>query len=64
MNERILKLYLVLRALSDERGQDLIEYVLVGGIVALGAIAGMQTLGTDVNEAFSAIGVKLQTYTS
>jgi len=64
MKERMLKYYLLLQAFREDQGQDLIEYVLVAGIVALGAVAGMQTLGTDMNEAFSIIGSKLQTYTT
>ena len=62
MNKLMLKLYVVLQALREEHGQDLIEYVLIGGIVALGATAGMQTLATDANQAFSALGSKLLSY--
>jgi pilus assembly protein Flp/PilA len=42
--------------LSKDDGQDLIEYALVVALVALGAIAGMQTLAGDINNAFNAVG--------
>jgi pilus assembly protein Flp/PilA len=68
MNKVTLKLYVRLQALhqalKDECGQDLIEYVLIGGVVALGAVAGMSTFATKVNSAFSNLGTKLNTYTS
>jgi pilus assembly protein Flp/PilA len=38
--------------LSQEDGQDLIEYVLVAALIALGATAGMSTLATAINNAF------------
>jgi Flp pilus assembly pilin Flp len=62
MNKVMLKLYLTLQALREEHGQDLIEYVLIGGVVALGAVAGMTTFAADVNTAFSNLGTKLGTY--
>ena len=44
---------------KDESGQDLIEYALIGLIVALGAIAGMGTLATHINQEFSKIAAQL-----
>ena len=64
MKKTVLKLYVLLQALREECGQDLIEYVLIGGVVALGAIAGMSTFASDVNAAFTNLGGKLTTYTS
>jgi pilus assembly protein Flp/PilA len=47
----------VLRSLhNDESGQDLIEYALVAVLIAVGAIAAMSSLATDINSAFSVIG--------
>ena len=46
--------------LSSEDGQDLIEYALVVALVAFGAVAGMQTLANDINNAFNTIGNTLQ----
>jgi pilus assembly protein Flp/PilA len=50
--------------ISDEQGQDLIEYALVVALIALAATAGMNTVATDINKAFTSIGSKLTTYTS
>jgi Flp pilus assembly pilin Flp len=62
MNRLMMKLYLKLQALREERGQDMIEYILVGGVVALGAVAGMTTFANDVNNAFTTLGGKLASY--
>jgi pilus assembly protein Flp/PilA len=45
--------------LVDEDGQDLVEYALVVALIALAATAGMGTLATDINNAFSNIGTVL-----
>jgi len=50
--------------LTDERGQDLIEYALVVALIAFAATAGMDTVANKINTAFSNIGNKLTTYTS
>jgi len=50
--------------LADEQGQDLIEYALVVALIAFAATAGMNTVATDINLAFTAIGAKITTYTS
>ena len=63
MNNTILKLYVKAQALrnvlKNEEGQDLIEYALVVSLIAFAAIAGMSTLATDINQAFTSIGTKL-----
>jgi pilus assembly protein Flp/PilA len=64
MNRITLKLYLAYEALRQEHGQDLIEYVLIGGVVALGAVAGMSSFANSLNSAFSNLGSKLTSYTS
>jgi Flp pilus assembly pilin Flp len=46
----------------EESGQGLVEYVLILGLVALGAIAAMGTLATDINSAFNAVASKLTAY--
>lgn len=46
--------------LSDDQGQDLVEYALVVALIAFAAIAGMGTLAKDINNAFIAIGNTLQ----
>ncbi len=45
--------------LADESGQDLIEYALVVALIAFAAVAGMNTVATDINLAFSKIGSKV-----
>jgi len=45
--------------LKDEEGQDLIEYALVVALIAFAATAGMSTLATSINDAFTKIGTKL-----
>jgi pilus assembly protein Flp/PilA len=45
-------------------GQDLIEYALVVALIAFAAAAGMSTVATKINEAFTNIGTKVTTYTS
>jgi pilus assembly protein Flp/PilA len=49
---------------ADGRGQDLIEYALVVALIAFAAAAGMSTVATKINTAFTSIGTKLTTYTS
>jgi Flp pilus assembly pilin Flp len=44
---------------KDESGQDLVEYALIGLIIALGALAGMGTVASSLNAEFSKIAGKL-----
>lgn len=64
MQSRLLRLRFMLQNLMHEEGQDLIEYALVVALIALAATAGMSTVATDINQAFSNIGTKLTSYTS
>jgi pilus assembly protein Flp/PilA len=41
---------------KDTRGQDLVEYALAAGMVAVAAVAAMPALSTTVNNVFSKIG--------
>ncbi len=43
----------------DESGQDLIEYALVAALIAFAAVAGMNYVASEINNAFSKIGNKL-----
>jgi pilus assembly protein Flp/PilA len=45
-----------LRVWSDTAGQDLVEYSLAAGLVAVAAVAAMPTLSTTVSTVFSKIG--------
>ena len=60
MQFKLWKLGITLQSLvkSDE-GQDLIEYALVVALIAFAATAGMGTLATNINDAFTKIGSKL-----
>ncbi len=49
---------------KEESGQDLIEYALVIALIALAATAGMSTLATGINSAFTKIGSILGQYIS
>ena len=64
MKETMLKLSAKIQTLMlQEEGQDLIEYALVVALIAFAATAGMKTLATDINTAFTNIGGTLTTYT-
>jgi pilus assembly protein Flp/PilA len=41
---------------NDTQGQDLVEYALAAGMVAVAAVAAMPALSTTVNNVFSKIG--------
>jgi len=62
---RIRSIRSALRALLlNNRGQDLIEYALVVALIAFAAAAGMTSVATQINAAFTNIGAKVSTYTS
>ena len=56
-------LYTKLQYLMKEEGQDLIEYALVVALIALAATAGMSTLASDINAAFTSLGNTVTSYT-
>ncbi len=56
--------HFLLGLLKDESGQDLIEYALVVALIAFAATAGMGTVATKINDAFTNIGGKLTSYVS
>lgn len=45
----------------DDEGQDLIEYALLAGLVALVAVVAITNAGTQVNGIFEKIVAKLTT---
>ena len=55
----LIMIYLLKNLHKEESGQDLIEYALIGLIVALGAIAGMGYLSSKINTEFSNVGNQL-----
>jgi pilus assembly protein Flp/PilA len=48
-----------LHLLSDESGQDLIEYALVAALVGLGAVAAMRGLANNIGNTFNSVGNSL-----
>lgn len=54
-----LTLKLLSQVHQDEAGQGLVEYALIVALVGFAAVVGMNTLATDINNAFTAIGVFL-----
>jgi pilus assembly protein Flp/PilA len=52
LNNYLLKLHVW----RDEQGQDLVEYALAAGMVAVAAVAAMPALSSTVNTVFSKIG--------
>jgi pilus assembly protein Flp/PilA len=60
MNEMLIKLYVKFQNLKNsEEGQDLVEYALTVALIATGAVAGMTSLASGVNSAFSTISSTL-----
>jgi len=56
MNTTFLGLYVKLENLvSNEQGQDLVEYVLVLAIITLATIASMRTVAASIGTEFSII---------
>jgi len=43
---------------DDEGGQGLIEYLLILALIALGAVAGMNTVASYLNSSFVQLGGK------
>jgi pilus assembly protein Flp/PilA len=59
---------LVLKSLAclhqDEAGQGLVEYLLILALVAFAATAGMTSLASGLNSAFTKVGSILGKYIS
>jgi len=52
---RLANLVLKLRVWKDTRGQDLIEYALMAGFVAVAAGAVMPSVATSISTIFSKV---------
>ena len=51
------KLYIALeRMLRDERGQDMVEYALLAGFIAVAAGALLPGISTSISKIFSRMG--------
>ena len=51
---------MVERIVREEEGQDLVEYALLLGLIALVCVAAVTVVGTEVDRLFDAIGTKLK----
>ena len=47
---------------SGQRGSTLVEYALIIALMCFAAVVAMQTIATDLNNAFSGISKILGTY--
>ena len=54
----------LIRLWNEESGQGLVEYVLILALVAFAAVAGMSSLASSINSAFSKVGTYLGKYIS
>lgn len=54
---------LITRLIAEEDGQNLVEYALLAGLVALVAVAAITTSGTELKRIYEAIRDKLITVT-
>ena len=60
MKDILLKLYIKIQdLLSQEDGQDLVEYALIVALIALACCAGMKSLATAINAGFTTLGTTL-----
>ena len=68
MMRSALKLYIKIHALRDalrgENGQNMVEYALVMGLIAMGAVAAVKGFATAIGTGFTSIGTKVTSYTS
>jgi pilus assembly protein Flp/PilA len=46
---------LLVRFVRDDEGQDLIEYVLIGSVVSIGALLGATALGTELDAWYTRV---------
>ena len=61
---RFLKIVILTRIWRDERGQDLIEYALMAGFVAVAAGAIMPNIASSISTIFSQISSVLTSASS
>ena len=56
MNPKFHQLRIKLQILSDEDGQDVVEYALVVALIGLAAVTGLNSVASSINNAFGSIG--------
>ena len=52
---------MIVRFVSEDEGQDLVEYALAAGLVAVAAVAAMPALQTTVSTVFTKISTIIET---
>jgi pilus assembly protein Flp/PilA len=52
----------LIRLHRDDKGQGLVEYLLILALVAFAATAGMGSLASGLNSAFSQVGIIIGQY--
>jgi pilus assembly protein Flp/PilA len=60
MNLFILKTWLETKLIKDERGANLVEYILLVAFIALVVLGAVKLLGTSVNNKFTDAGNTLK----
>jgi len=56
----LTKLYfLIQNRVTDEEGQDLVEYALIIALIAVALVAGLGNLATAIKAAFTSVGGNL-----
>ena len=50
---------LLTKLITEDSGQDLIEYALVAALVGLGAVASMKGLANSIGTTFNGVGNSL-----
>lgn len=58
------KMFAIECFLACEDGQDMIEYALVMGLIAMGAVAATQGLASSIGAGLTNIGTQLTSFTS
>ena len=59
MNFQSIRAY-VLAFIDDEDGLTIVEYAVAGGLITLGAVAAVITLGGNVSTAITSLGCAVQ----
>lgn len=56
----MMRLILNWKFWKDTRGQDLIEYALIAGFIAVAAVAVLGNVATEINNLFTQVASSLQ----
>jgi Flp pilus assembly pilin Flp len=64
MKDLMLKLYIKAQMLREEHGQDMVEYALVVGIIALASTTIMGTVAGNINLMWTKVSTTIVTATT